>query len=247
MTVFLNHQGPGRTILPLRAATVLAGMSVGSVHAAGVSITSYGHSALLIRGGGQSVLVNPFRAVGCAKGLAEPRVTANVTLASSELPDEGARIGGGTYLSKPGSYRVGGLDLEGFSAPHDRMGGRRFGNATIWRWQQGGLNFAHLGGTAAPLSGEDRVLLGRPDVLIIGVGGGGKVYNGNEAAAVVRQLNPRRVIPVQYVKGDAPSGCDQGGVQPFLDAMSGTQVRQVGPSLSLPGNLGDSTVIEVMR
>ena len=247
MTVFLKRQGPGRAALPLAAATALAGISVSSVHAAGVSITSYGHSALLIRGGGQSVLVNPFRAVGCAQGLSEPRVSAGVTLVSSELPDEGARIGGGTYLSKPGSYRVGGLDLEGFSAPHDRMGGRRFGDATIWRWQQGGLNFAHLGGTAAPLSGEDRVLLGRPDVLIIGVGGGGKVYNGEEAAEVVRQLNPRRVIPVQYVNGEAPDGCDQGGVQPFLDAMSGSQVRQVGPTLSLPGNLGDSTVIEVMR
>ena len=247
MTVFLKHQGPGRAILSLAASTMLAGFSGTAVQAAGVSITSYGHSALLIRGGGQSVLVNPFRAVGCAAGLAEPRVSANVTLVSSELPDEGARIGGGTYLSKPGSYRVGGMDLEGFSAPHDRMGGRRFGNATIWRWQQGGLNFAHLGGTAAPLSGEDRVLLGRPDVLIIGVGGGGKVYDGEEAAEVVKQLNPRRVIPVQYVNGEAPSGCDQGGVQPFLDAMGGTQVRQVGPSLSLPSNLNDNTVIEVMR
>ncbi len=247
MTVFLKHQGPGRAIAFLAASTMLAGFSGTAVQAAGVSITSYGHSALLIRGGGQSVLVNPFRAVGCAAGLAEPRVSANVTLVSSELPDEGARIGGGTYLSKPGSYRVGGMDLEGFSAPHDRMGGRRFGNATIWRWQQGGLNFAHLGGTAAPLSGEDRVLLGRPDVLIIGVGGGGKVYDGEEAAEVVRQLNPHRVIPVQYVNGEAPSGCDQGGVQPFLDAMGGTQVRQVGPSLSLPSNLNDSTVIEVMR
>ena len=247
MTVFLNRQGPGRAIAFLAASAMVSGISCSAVQAAGVSITSYGHSALLIRGGGQSVLVNPFRAVGCAAGLAEPRVSANVTLASSELPDEGARIGGGTYLSKPGSYRVGGMDLEGFSAPHDRMGGRRFGNATIWRWQQGGLNFAHLGGTAAPLSGEDRVLLGRPDVLIIGVGGGAKVYNGEEAAEVVRQLNPRRVIPVQYVNGEAPSGCDQGGVQPFLDAMSGTQVRKVGPSLSLPSNLNDSTVIEVMR
>ena len=247
MTVFLKSQGPGRAIAFLAASTLLSGISGSAVRAAGVSITSYGHSALLIRGGGQSVLVNPFRAVGCAAGLAEPRVSANVTLASSELPDEGARIGGGTYLSKPGSYRVGGMDLEGFSAPHDRMGGRRFGNATIWRWQQGGLNFAHLGGTAAPLSGEDRVLLGRPDVLIIGVGGGGKVYDGEEAAEVVRQLNPRRVIPVQYVNGEAPSGCDQGGVQPFLDAMGGTQVRQAGPSLSLPSNLNDNTVIEVMR
>ncbi|CAI8423451.1 MAG: Uncharacterised protein [Synechococcus sp. MIT S9220] len=247
MTVFLNRQGPGRAIAFLAASAMVSGISGSAVQAAGVSITSYGHSALLIRGGGQSVLVNPFRAVGCAAGLAEPRVSAKVTLASSELPDEGARIGGGTYLSKPGSYRVGGMDLEGFSAPHDRMGGRRFGNATIWRWQQGGLNFAHLGGTAAPLSGEDRVLLGRPDVLIIGVGGGAKVYDGEEAAEVVRQLNPRRVIPVQYVNGEAPSGCDQGGVQPFLDAMSGTQVRKVGPSLSLPSDLNDSTVIEVMR
>ena len=125
MTVFLNRQGPGRAIAFLATSAMVSGISCSAVQAAGVSITSYGHSALLIRGGGQSVLVNPFRAVGCAAGLAEPRVSANVTLASSELPDEGARIGGGTYLSKPGSYRVGGMDLEGFSAPHDRMGGRR--------------------------------------------------------------------------------------------------------------------------
>ena len=228
-------------------SALLAIGTIAPVRAAGVSVTNYGHSALLIRGGGQSVMVNPFRAVGCAKGLAEPRVNATVTLASSELPDEGARMGGGTYLVKPGSYRVGGLKIEGFAAPHDRVGGRRFGQATVWRWQQAGLSFAHLGGTAATLSGEDKVLLGRPDVLIIGVGGGGKVYNAEEAAKVVGELNPRRVIPVQYVNGEAPSGCDLGGVQPFLDAMSGTKVRKVGPNLNLPGNLGDNTVIDVMR
>lgn len=231
----------------LNGSVLLAIGSAVPAHAAGVSITNYGHSALLIRGGGQSVMVNPFRAVGCAKGLAEPRVNASVILASSELPDEGARIGGGTYLAKPGSYRVGGLKIEGFAAPHDRVGGRRFGQATVWRWQQAGLSFAHLGGTAATLSGEDKVLLGRPDVLIIGVGGGGKVYNGEEAANVVRSLNPRRVIPVQYINGEPPAGCDLGDVQPFLDAMAGTEVRKVGPTLSLPGSLGDNTVIDVMR
>ena len=247
MTDLLHKRSAGRMASALAATALLSTLAIPAVRAAGVTITSYGHSALLINGGGRSVLVNPFKAVGCAKGLREPRVNATVTLASSELPDEGARIGGGTYLVKPGSYRVGGLNLEGFAAPHDRVGGRRFGNATIWRWQQGGLSFAHLGGSAAPLSGEDKVLLGRPDVLIIGVGGGGKVYDGKEAAEVVRQLNPRRVIPVQYVSGDAPQGCDQGGVQPFLDAMGGTEVRRVGTTLSLPGTLGDNTVIDVMR
>ncbi len=244
---------PARQLTPARrSATVVLGTSLSLMgilpaHAGGVSITSYGHSALLVRGGGQSVLVNPFKAVACAAGLKEPRVTASVILASSELPDEGARVAKGTFLVKPGSYRVDGLNLEGFSAPHDRIGGRRFGQSTLWRWQQGGLSFAHLGGTAADLSGEDKVLLGRPDVLIIGVGGGGKVYDGNEAAKVVKALNPRRVIPVQYVSGTAPANCDQSDVQPFLDAMGGTTVKRVGTSYTLPAGLGDNTVIDLMR
>jgi L-ascorbate metabolism protein UlaG (beta-lactamase superfamily) len=213
----------------------------------GVTVTSYGHSALLIQGGGASVLINPFRAVGCAAGLAEPRVSANVILASSRLLDEGAAVARGTMLSAPGSYRVAGLRIEGIAVAHDRFGGRRFGKATLWRWRQGGLEFAHLGGTAAPLNAEDQVLLGKPDVLIIGVGGGAKVYNGQEAAAVVRQLAPRRVIPVQYVSGPTPKACDLTSLEPFLKAMAGTPVKRVGRTLSLPGKLGNGLQVDVLR
>jgi len=213
----------------------------------GVTITSYGHSALLIQGGGAKVLVNPFKAVACAAGLAEPKVSANVILASSLLLDEGAPVASGKFLSQPGSYRLAGLKIEGISAPHDRFGGRRFGQSTLWRWNQGGLSFAHLGGTAAKLSPEDRVLLGKPDVLILGVGGGAKVYDGAEAAAVVRELAPKRVIPVQYVSGKTPAKCDQSSVEPFLEAMKGTSVKRVGRVLSLPGKLGEGTQIDVMR
>ena len=215
--------------------------------AGGVRITNHGHSALFIKGGGQSVLLNPFKAVGCAEGLKEPRLRANVILASSELADEGARIAKGTFLVKPGSYRIEGLNLEGFTAPHDRFGGRRYGLATLWQWTQGGLSFAHLGGGAAPLTGEDKVLLGRPDILIIAVGGGAKAYNGVEAAKVVKDLKPKQVIPVQYIRGTSPSNCDQTGVQPFLDAMKGTEVRKVGKTLYLPSKLSEQTVINVMR
>ncbi len=239
--------------LPSRLSSLIAAagavaLTLPAQAGGGVSITSYGHSALLIQGGGATVLVNPFKAVACAAGLNEPRVRADVVLASSRLPDEGAAVATGKLLVSPGSYRVAGLKIDGISAPHDRVGGRRFGNSTLWRWQQGGLNFAHLGGTAGSISPEDKVLLGRPDVLIIGVGGGAKVYTGSEAAEVVRELQPRRVIPVQYVSGKtAPKNCDQSGVQPFLLAMAGTPVKRTGASVSLPGKLSDSTQILVMR
>ena len=50
------------------AATGLALSLQTVVHAGGVSISSYGQRALLIQGGGQSVLLNPYKAVGCAAG-----------------------------------------------------------------------------------------------------------------------------------------------------------------------------------
>jgi L-ascorbate metabolism protein UlaG (beta-lactamase superfamily) len=239
--------GRGSALALAALTSSLALLPAAKAAGGGVTITSYGHSALMISGGGARVLLNPFQAVGCAAGLAEPRVSADVILASSQLRDEGAPVASGRFLVKPGSYRVAGLAIEGIGAPHDRVGGKRFGLSTLWRWRQGGLDIVHLGGTAGAIAPEDRVLLGRPDVLIIGVGGGAKVYDGQEAAVVVRQLQARRVIPVQYRSGGPTSSCDLGSAQPFLDAMAGTQTRRVGTTLSVAPPVADATVIELMR
>ncbi|KGG11475.1 Inactivated Zn-dependent hydrolase of the beta-lactamase fold [Prochlorococcus sp. SS52] len=211
-----------------------------------LEITSFGHSALLIKGGGHAVLLNPFKAVGCAAGLIEPNVNPDIILASSELVDEGSWNKQGVFFVKPGSYRINGLRLEGFSASHDRVGGRRLGYGTFWQWMQGGLNFVHLGGIAGPLNDQDKLFLGRPDVLVIGVGGGSKVYNGKEAAQLVNELNPKIVIPVQYVRGTAPNSCDQTGIQPFLDATQGIESRQVGSTYTIPNTLPETTTINLM-
>ena len=186
-----------------------------------LEIRNFGHSSILIKGKKQSVLLNPFKAVGCASDLVEQDISADIILASSLLPDEGAKTSKGLFIVKPGSYRIKGLSFEGFSSPHDRVGGRRFGMSTLWRWKQNGLTFAHLGGAASPLTIEDRLLLGNPDVLFIAVGGGAKVFDAKEAANVVEVLQPKIVIPVQYQrKGkNKISSCDQQGVESFLEAM----------------------------
>ena len=68
----LGHPMLRSSLLPLAAATAAFALPAAAL-ADGVTITSYGHSALLINGGGASVLVNPFKAVACAAGLKEPR------------------------------------------------------------------------------------------------------------------------------------------------------------------------------
>ncbi|MEA5400293.1 Zn-dependent hydrolase, partial [Synechococcus sp. BA-124 BA4] len=73
------------------------------------------------------------------------------------------------------------------------------------------------------------------------------VYTGQEAAEVARELQARRVIPVQYTTGTPPAGCDQGSVEPFLKAMVGATVRRSGRTISVVPPLGDGVVVEVMR
>ena len=219
---------------------------VAPAFAQGVSIKSFGHSALLIKGGGRSILLNPFKSVGCAQGLAEPKMKVDFIFASSELADEGAKTSEGVFFVQPGSYLIDEFKIEGFSVPHDRIGGRQYGFSTVWKWSQGGLKFAHLGGSAGPLSLEDKLLLGRPDVLIIAVGGGKKVYNGTEAAELVNSLKPKIIIPVQYVSGETPDNCDQTNIQPFLEAMNETKVRKVGKNFRLSTTMPSQRIIHVM-
>ena len=73
--------------------------------------------------------------------------------------------------------------------------------------------------------------------MFIGVGGGAKVYTGKEAAEVVKDLNPKLVIPVQYVRGKMPKkNCDQTGIEPFLEAIEGLKSRKVGKTYVIPKN-----------
>ena len=216
-----------------------------------LSITALGHTCFLFSGGGQSILVNPFKAVGCTEGYAQPSVAADLVLLSSRLFDEGFltdQYASTEVLDEPGDYTVNGLALQGISMAHDRIGGRRFGNNTAWAWTQAGIKVVHLGGAAAPITVEDRILIGRPDVLLVPVGGGPKAYNPQEAVEAVRSLNPKVVIPTHYRTAAAGEACDIVGVDEFTALMSGTPVTRGDNFLSISaGSLPDSGMrVEVL-
>jgi L-ascorbate metabolism protein UlaG (beta-lactamase superfamily) len=203
----------------------------------GVTIQSLGHMAFLISGNGVRILTNPFRSAGCTAGLAAPKVNADLVLISSQLLDEGAVDvvpGNPRLLYEAGSYDTNGIKLQGISMFHDRNDGNRFGTNVAWRWTQGGVSIMHLGGAAAPINVEQKILMGSPDVVILPVGGGPKAYTAEEAKAALQILNPKIVIPMQYRTGAAKKDqCDLTGVDDFLKLMTGTTVRRPGASLSL--------------
>ena len=61
-----------------------------SLLARNLVIKSLGHSSFLINSAEKSILINPFKAIGCASNLKEPKeIKADFILASSRLPDEG--------------------------------------------------------------------------------------------------------------------------------------------------------------
>lgn len=220
--------------------------------AAGLSIRSLGHSCFLFSGSGQRVLVNPFRQIGCTAGYAAPTVEADLVMISSRLFDEGhvddipetTRI-----LFEPGVYELGGQQIQGIRTDHDRNQGRRFGRNVVWRWNQGGLTLLHMGGAAAPVSIEQKILMGSPDVLLVPVSGGPKAYEPEEARQAIAVLSPKVIIPTQYrTEAADPSACDSKTVDAFLSVMGDTPVERVGSTLNLsPASLPSSgSVIRVL-
>ena len=118
-----------------------------------------------------------------------------------------------------------------------------------WKWSQGGVNLLHLGGAAAPITTEQQILMGRPDVLFVPVGGGPKAFTPEEAQAAVRLLNPKLIVPTQYRTSAADAAsCDILPIDNFLSLMSGTTVQQVGNSMTVAaGDLPSSSQIRVMN
>lgn len=196
-----------------------------------VTIQYLGHTCFLFTSNEMKVLVNPFRPIGCTAGYRVPKVGADVILISSFLLDEGAVdnvAGNPRILTETGDYTLDDLKFQGIDTPHDKQGGKRFGRNIAWRWNQAGVTILHLGGAAAPIDIEQKILMGSPDILLIPVGGGAKAYNPQEAKSAIEVLKPKVVIPTQYLTSAADkNNCDLTSVDEFLALSQDWEVKKL--------------------
>lgn len=169
----------------------------------------YGQSAFLLAGE-QSVFIDPFDRPGealAARGFEFnyapiENVSADVLLITHEHVDHNADdlIGGEpvTLRSTAGRLASPVGEVLAIASEHDDAAGTLRGPNTIFRFTLDGLTFCHLGDFGQPtLRPEQRDAIGEVDVLIVPVGDGPTI-GGEPAAALVRSVAPRLVVPMHY-------------------------------------------------
>ena len=168
----------------------------------------YGQSAFLISAE-RTVFVDPF---GAMEGLAErgmrfdyppiEGVEADLLLVTHEHGDHNAVevVGGSPQIlrSTAGTFDSPIGEVIAVASEHDDAAGTMRGPNTIFRFALDGLRLCHFGDFGqAQLRVEQERAIGEVDVLFLPVGGGPTV-GGESAAAVVRALRPRLVVPMHY-------------------------------------------------
>ena len=198
-----------------------------------MQIRWFGQSAFLISVE-RTVFVDPF---GPMEGLAErgmqfdypaiKGVEADLLLVTHEHADHNAIdvVGGSPQIvrSTAGTFDSPLGEVIAVASEHDDAAGTKRGPNTIFAFALNGLRLCHFGDFGqSELRPEQQRAIGSVDVLLLPVGGGPTV-GGEPAAAIVRALKPRLVVPMHY-RTDAVNFLDPPDA--FLDAL-GARVEHI--------------------
>jgi L-ascorbate metabolism protein UlaG (beta-lactamase superfamily) len=162
-----------------------------------MDITWLGHSCFRLKGSHATVITDPYSA-DLGYSLGKP--TARIVTVSHEHPGHGyvEGIGGEPrVVSRPGEYEINDVLIIGIATFHDGEGGSKRGKNTVYLMEIDEVSVCHLGDLGHALTSEQIEDIGNVDVLLLPVGGV-STLNAPMAAEVVRQLEPKAIIPMHY-------------------------------------------------
>ena len=101
-------------------------------------------------------------------------------------------------IEGPGEYGIADFDIRGVAAQRHLDTDADPKISTMYRIEAGDIRVALVGNIYEKVGESQLEDLGIVDVLIIPVGGGGYTLDPTGAATIVRQIEPKVVIPVHY-------------------------------------------------
>ena len=162
-----------------------------------MDITWLGHSCFRLRGSHATVITDPY-SPDLGYTLGKP--TARIVTVSHQHPGHSyfRGIGGQPrVINGPGEYEISGVLILGIATFHDGEGGKKRGKNTVYLMEIDEISVCHLGDLGHVLTGEQVEEIDNVDVLLLPVGGVSTI-NAPMAAEIVRQLEPKAVIPMHY-------------------------------------------------
>lgn len=179
-----------------------------------MDVTWLGQSCFRLRGKNAAAITDPFPpAIG-----PKLRLEGNVVTVSHphENHSHVASVKDAYVIEGPGEYEVAGIAVRGLPTYHDAQQGAEHGRNTVYVIELDDVRVCHLGDLGHKL--DDRALeaIGNVDVLLVPVGGGATL-DGAKAAEVVRQVEPRYVVPMHY--GHPSLHTELAPVERFLNEM----------------------------
>lgn len=163
-----------------------------------MNITWYGQSCFRIENKDVRIVIDPFSK---EIGLKTPRLNENIVLVTHDHDDHNNAkdLAPETFLiNGPGEYEKSGVQVVGLLSYHDNSEGSERGLNTIYVIKVEDIKLCHLGDLGQhELTDEQIEIIGGVDILMIPVGG---VYtiDGKEASAIVKQIEPKIIIPMHY-------------------------------------------------
>lgn len=162
-----------------------------------MEITWLGHSCFRLKGKSITVITDP-----CSPdfGYAIENAPARLVTVSHQHPGHNyiQGIGGESKaISKPGEYELGGVLVIGIPTFHDEEKGARRGKNNVYLIEIDDITVCHLGDLGHTLTSDQIADIGNVDILLVPVGGVSTI-NATTAAEVIRNIEPKVVLPMHY-------------------------------------------------
>jgi len=150
-----------------------------------------------MRGSHATVITDPYPP---SLGYSLGKPTARIVTVSHQHPGHSYAQGidgEPRLVTGPGEYEISGVLIIGIATFHDGEKGKKRGKNTAYLMEVDEVSVCHLGDLGHVLATEQVEELGSVDVLLLPVGGVSTI-NAPMAAEVVRQLEPKVVVPMHY-------------------------------------------------
>lgn len=150
------------------------------------------------------------------------------------------------YIDQPGEYEVSDISIQGVAA-RAHIDEADSNNATVFKIVSGDIRIAAVGHIYPELSDQQLETIGMVDVLLVPVGGHGYTLDAVGASHIIKEIEPKVVIPTHYADKAIKYEVPQASLEDALKELAMEPKETVAKLKLKSGELSDVTQLIVLE